>query len=187
MALPRPQSSRRGWRTAASARRCRSRAPRRRRHPPRYRFHAASADASVSERSSRLGRPRDRFARIAIAPHQQPRRPLRRWRGRASGDGARVRDRAVLAGDGVASKRPTVWKREPRPCRKSVLLRTSSMNNGCSSADSSIVGWMQKRRFGSPNRAPASAPRRQPLPAERATWIARPGGRSGLERLQFRR
>ncbi len=37
-ALPRPQSSRRHWRTAASARRCRSRAARGGRHPPRYCF-----------------------------------------------------------------------------------------------------------------------------------------------------
>ena len=36
--LPRPQSSRRHWRTAASARRCRSRAARGGRHPPRYCF-----------------------------------------------------------------------------------------------------------------------------------------------------
>ena len=38
MPLPRPQSSRRHWRTAASARRCRSRAARGGRHPPRYCF-----------------------------------------------------------------------------------------------------------------------------------------------------
>ena len=38
MPMPRPQSSRRHWRTAASARRCRSRAARGGRHPPRYCF-----------------------------------------------------------------------------------------------------------------------------------------------------
>jgi hypothetical protein len=42
--MPRPQSFCRGWRTAASPRRCTSRAAGGRRHPPRYRFYAASAD-----------------------------------------------------------------------------------------------------------------------------------------------
>jgi hypothetical protein len=41
--LPRPQLSRGSGRTAASARRCTSRAARGRRHPPRYRFSTASA------------------------------------------------------------------------------------------------------------------------------------------------
>ena len=41
------------------------------------------------------------------------------------GDQAQVRNRAVLAVDDVASKRPTGWKRKPRPRRKSVLLRTN--------------------------------------------------------------
>ena len=70
MPMPRPQSSRRGGWTAGSARRCTSRAARGRRHPPRYRFHAAWADASRPERSSRVGRPRDRNARNAIAPQR---------------------------------------------------------------------------------------------------------------------
>ena len=45
IATPRPQSSRCGWRTAASARRCTSRAARGRRHPPRYCFSTASPTA----------------------------------------------------------------------------------------------------------------------------------------------
>jgi len=110
-AMPRTESSFGAPRATASPRLSIGLAARAGLHPPRYRFRTAG---------------RCCYARIAIAPHQQPRRPLRRWRGRASGDGARVRDRAVLADDGVASKRPTVCKRKPRPCRKSVLLRTKT-------------------------------------------------------------
>jgi hypothetical protein len=107
-ALPRPQSSRRGWRTAASPRRCTSRAAGGRRHPPRYRFYAASADpparsnrpasadraiATRGERSRHAGHRDDRFdssagaARaIALATFRSPgiggrRRPARRGAG----------------------------------------------------------------------------------------------------------
>ena len=67
-ATPRPRLSRRGGRTAASARRCTSRAAGGWRRPPRYRFYAASADHFGPERSSRVDRPRDRNARDAITP-----------------------------------------------------------------------------------------------------------------------
>ena len=56
---------------------------------------------------------------------------------------------------------------------------TSSMSGGCSSADSSILGWMQKSLFRAPDLAPPFRPRREPLPAERVTCIARPAGLCG--------
>jgi hypothetical protein len=90
-ALPRPQLSRRDWRTAASARRCTSRAARGRRHPPRYCFSAASADPLGPERSSRVGRPRDRFARKALA------RPVRAGRALRHDFNSRVDDMAATA------------------------------------------------------------------------------------------
>ena len=72
MPLPRPQLSRRGGRTAGSARRCTSRAAGGWRRPPRYRFYAASADHFGPERSSRVDRPRDRNARNAIVSSRDP-------------------------------------------------------------------------------------------------------------------
>jgi hypothetical protein len=49
-------------------------------HPPRYCFSTASADPSGPERSSRLRRPRDRFARNPIASRWPPGRSLRSLR-----------------------------------------------------------------------------------------------------------
>ena len=72
MPLPRPQLSRRGGRTAASARRCTSRAAGGRRRPPRYRFYAASADHFGPERSSHHRRPGDRFARKGDGEEMPP-------------------------------------------------------------------------------------------------------------------
>ena len=72
IATPRPQLSRRGGRTAGSARRCTSRAAGGWRRPPRYRFYAASADHFGPERSSRVDRPRDRNARNAIVSSRDP-------------------------------------------------------------------------------------------------------------------
>ena len=56
---------------------------------------------------------------------------------------------------------------------------TSSTSDGCSSANASIAGWMQKSCFGSRMRTPAVPPRREPRSTERATSIARTAGRTG--------
>ena len=79
MPLPRPQSSGRGRRTAASARRCGSRVARGWPYPPSYCLSAASAATRGPERSSCRGRSRDRFARDAIAPRQEAGRVLSLW------------------------------------------------------------------------------------------------------------
>ena len=79
-ALPRPQSSRRHWRTAASARRCRSRAARGGRHPPRYCFLCGIGPRPPGpEQSSRLDRPRDRFARNPIVSSRDPDESFSLW------------------------------------------------------------------------------------------------------------
>ena len=68
---PRTQSSRRGQRTAASARRCTSRAVRGRRRPPRHCFPDGVGRPPGQEQSSCLGHARDRNARNAIVPERR--------------------------------------------------------------------------------------------------------------------
>ena len=70
-ALPRPQSSRGGRRTAASARRCTSRAARGCRHPRAIASMPHRPGSPGPKRSSRRRRPRDRFARNAIVPERR--------------------------------------------------------------------------------------------------------------------
>jgi hypothetical protein len=67
---PRTHSSRRGQRTAASARRCTSRAVRGRRRPPRHCFPDGVGRPPGQEQSSCLGHARDRSAREAITPRR---------------------------------------------------------------------------------------------------------------------
>ena len=138
IAWPRTQSSRRGQRTAASARRCTSRAVRGRRRPPRHCFPDGVGRPPGQEQSSCLGHARDRNARNAIARRGPAGRALsssvRHRLGDRNGDQAQCRDDAVLAVDEQADRLParsaSVVSSAPgwcRPaCRRRVSQRTAT-------------------------------------------------------------
>ena len=98
MPLPRTQSSRRGQRTAASARRCTSRAVRGRRRPPRHWFPDGVGRPPGQEQSSCLGHARDRNARNPITPRSPVRRSLRCRVRRGSGRCLRPRRKFAMTG-----------------------------------------------------------------------------------------
>ena len=124
-ALPWFQSSRRDSRTAASARRCTSRAARGRRRPSRYCSSLRHRPDLRAERSSRLGRPRDRNARKPTAGSQPLGRALARrllcqvppWRKGGARPSVAVKDAAArlaaLGPDG-----PSLTARRPRTVRR---------------------------------------------------------------------
>ena len=107
--LPRPQLSRGGWRTAASARRCISRAARRRRHARRYCF-------------LRPGRPLgpERSSRLAVGVFAA--RGIRSRRNRRCGDRLHVRLAAERAAASATFRSRHSAEVRPRKCGGQPLL-----------------------------------------------------------------